>query len=215
MTLSPGWRASQAITAVQRPQAWTAAAATAGHRGTVGAILAPARVPVCVGARVLPALAALTETLGAAAAAAVVAGAHTAAGTTAAAEAAATVPAGEVAGSTTPGITSALAHAPPDGVGNLAHSQTMGHCPCEAAPLCRHGCLPCCARHARRCAFSKKLPFHASLLLPALDELRGERDCLRGSRLSLCHLCDFLETSGLAEIESQRDGLWVCSVRPG
>lgn len=65
------------------------------------------------------------------------------------------------------------------------------------------------------CAFSRRLPFHASLLLPALDEMRGERDCLCGARLSLRHQCDFLQASGLAEIEVRHDGPWVRSVRPG
>lgn len=70
--------------------------------------------------------------------------------------------------------------------------------------------LPAMLRVAcQSCAFSRGLPFHAGMLLPALDEMRGERHCLQGTGLSLHHLCDFLEVSGLAEVEVERDGPWV------
>lgn len=36
-----------------------------------------------------------------------------------------------------------------------------------------------------------------------------EHDCLRGTGLTLGHLCDFLQCQRWAEVEERRDGVWV------
>lgn len=62
------------------------------------------------------------------------------------------------------------------------------------------------------CAFSRGLPFHAGTLLEELDQLQGQRDCLRGTGLTLRSLCDFLRLERWADVEVRPNGPWVTGV---